>query len=444
MKKSALFATILMLAVAAQAQTYEDIRNKMLLRQYKQAKEDIDKRMTNAKFASKADAFILKTAVYAALAMDSATVGTPQGDQLLSEAEAAFAKYKEMDAPNLDLVKDLTYKEGPINLYSALFNRAYKDYQASKWEPSFNTFKKVMELSDVLAAKQLLNSPVDTTVLILTAYTGENANKKDEAYTYYKRLADARVAGNGNEFIYRFMVLNSFQKNNMADFEKYKAMGKEFYPSSEYFTYDKTDFAVGLSESFDSKVKAMEEVIAKEPNDYKANVTLAQVLFDTLHPKEGGVPPANAEELEGKMVASLQRASTAKPDDEIVHLVLGDHYIDKADKINDARAKHVEEMKKRTKPGAQPSKEDVAKRDALDKQYADAFDKAREPYEKAAVLLAAKSTLTGSQKQQYRKVAGYLGDIYNYKKTQAKGNQADIAKYTAESKKWNDLYDTLR
>ena len=116
----------------------------------------------------------------------------------------------------------------------------------------------------------------------------------------------------------------------------------------------------------------------------------------------------------------------------------------RADKINDARAAHVQDMKTRTKPGTQPSKADIAKRDELDKAYADAFDKAREPYEKAAAIMAAKvDKLTGSQKQQYRKVAGYLGDIYTYKKAQAKA-PADQAKFTADAKKWNDLYDTLR
>ena len=148
--------------------------------------------------------------------------------------------------------------------------------------------------------------------------------------------------------------------------------------------------------------------------------------------------------MEGRLIGALTKAAAAKPDDELVWLVMGDHFIDKADKVNEARSAHVQDMKTRTKPGTQPSKTDIAKRDELDKAYADAFDKAREPYEKAASIMAAKlDKLTGSQKQQYRKVAGYLGDIYTYKKAQAKA-PADVAKFTADAKKWNDLYDTLR
>lgn len=441
MKKTAFVVTMLMLAAFVRAQSYKEISDKLLLNQYKQAKEDLDKRMTNAKFISKPDAYILKTAVYAGLALDTANA---EREQMISEAEAAFEKYKEMDGPAYPLVKDLIYKNGPINLYSALFTKGYKDYEANRYEPAYQTFQKVADLSDLLAANQLLNSAVDTTVLILTAYTAENSGHKEVAAKYYGRLADSKVSGPANEFIYRFLVLNSFQKNDMASFDKYKAMGKELYPKSEYFDYDKTDFAVGLSESFDNRIRAIEDVLAKDPSDYKANLTMAQLVYDTLHPRgDGSVPPANAEALEAKMVTSLERASVAKPDDELVFLVLGDHYIDKSDKLNDARAAHVEDMKKRTKPGTQPSKDDIQKRDELDKKYGEAYDKARVPYEKAAAILAGKASLSGSQKQQYKKVAGYLGDIYNFKKAQAK-NPADVKTYEAESKKWNDLYESLR
>jgi hypothetical protein len=441
MKKTVFFVTMLTLALFATAQSYKEVSDQVLLNRYKEAKEELDKRMTNAKFISKPDAYILKTAIYAGLSMDTLN---PQKEQLLSEAEAAFLKYREMDGPNYPLIKDLVYKAGPVNLYSSLFTKAYKDYEASRWQPAFETFKKVADLSDILGANQLLNSPVDTTVLILTAYTAENSNHRDEAAKYYARLAEHRVAGAGNEFIYRFLVLNSFEKNDMAAFEKYKALGKQLYPKSEYFDYDKTDFAVGLSVSFDTRLKAIEDVLAKDPSDYKANLTLAQLVYDTLHPRGDGVPPANTAELETKMINSLEKAATLKPDDELPYLVLGDHFIDKSDKLNDLRAAHVEDMKKRTKPGTQPSKADIQKRDELDKEYGDAFDKARVPYEKAAAIFAAKQqSLSGSQKQQYRKLAGYLGDIYNFKKAQSKV-PADAAKYTAEAKKWNDMYESMR
>jgi hypothetical protein len=86
----------------------------------------------------------------------------------------------------------------------------------------------------------------------------------------------------------------------------------------------------------------------------------------------------------------------------------------------------------------------VAKRDALDKEYAETLDGAREPYEKAAAILAAKDHLEMRDKQQYKKAASYLADIYANKKVNAKGKPADQAKYAAEEKKWNDVYDSIK
>ena len=107
-------------------------------------------------------------------------------------------------------------------------------------------------------------------------------------------------------------------------------------------------------------------------------------------------------------------------------------------------AAHADAMKARTKPGAMASKEDIAKRDLLDKQYGDALELERAPYEKAAALFAKKATLTRIEKQQYKNLAGKIADVYTIKKAQAKGKPADQAKYAAEEKKWNDLYEAIK
>jgi hypothetical protein len=156
------------------------------------------------------------------------------------------------------------------------------------------------------------------------------------------------------------------------------------------------------------------------------------------------VQPANAAELEAKMIKTLNNAATLKPNDELPYIYIADHFINKSIAINDEREAHAADMKKRTKPGTQASKEDVAKREALDAKYLGALELARDPYEKAAAIFAKKEKLTGQDKQQYKKVAGYLGEIYGGKKNKARGNAADFAKYTAEEKKWNDVYDSIK
>lgn len=444
MKKFLLLSTIILFALLVQAQNYESIKNLMILQQYKKAKGDLDKGMTNTKFASKPEAYILKTAIYAGLAMDSTVKGTPAGDQLITEADAAFTKYREMD-PSLALINDPLYQNGPINIYSALFSSGYKDYENKNWLTGFQKYKKVVEYSDLLIAKKIINIPADTNSLLLAGITSESAGLKDDAAIYYGRMADLKVTGTGFEAIYRFMVNYYATKKDDANFEKYKAIGKELYPGNEFFTYDKVDFAVGLEEDLNKKIKSLEETIEADPSNYKATRLLGEIIYDTLNShKEGAVLPSNAAELETKMINAFMKAAALKPGDELMYIYIGDHFVNRSIKANDAREAHTADMKKRTKPGAAASKEDIAKRDALDAEYGAILDKAVEPYEKVAAIFAKKEHLTGQDKQQYKKVTGYLGDIYQNKKIRAKGKPADQAKFEAEKKKWDDVYDSIK
>ena len=416
MKKIIFTVTILLLAFYLKAQSYDDIKQFMMLGQYKKAKEDVDKRMSNSRFASKPEAFILKATIYSTLAADSAVQNTPEGAALLDESEAAFAKYLEMD-PGQSLVKDPVYKGAAINIYSNLFSMGYKNYEAKKWDEAFKTFKKVDHYSGILIKNEFLNTQLDTNVVILAAITAESSNNKEDAAKYYSRLADAKIAGPNYESIYRFLVTHFFTTKDMEKFDKYKSLGKQLYPDSEFFTYDKTDFAIGLEENFEAKMRALEDVLAKDPGNYKANLSMGQIIYDTLNSKEeGATPPANAEELEKKMVAAFNKAGEAKPDAELPYLVIGDYFVMlKADKVKKS-----------------------------DKKYGEYLEAGREPYEKAAAILAKKSELSASDKQQYKKAAGYLEDIYNYKKEQAKAKPAEAAKFAAEAKKWGDLYQSIR
>ncbi len=445
MKRMFLLAAMSLTAYIAGAQNYTQIKNMLAINQYTKAKEEFDKAMPNAKFAAKAEAYILKAAIYAGLAMAEENKSKPSGEQLTTEADAAFAKYKEME-PELSLVTDPVYQNGPINLYSSYFSSGYTDYTAKKYQAAYPKFKRAVELSDLLMTKKILPGTLDTNVLILAGITAEQSGKRDEAAAYYGRLADNKIIGDGFESVYRFMVSHSFEKKNMEAFEKYKNYGKELFPKSEYFNYDKVDFAVGLAEGFNNKLKAIDEVLATDPGNYKANQILGELIYDTLNPRDDhAVIPENYPELEKKMLAAFTKSAAAKPGTENPYLYMGDHFINKAVKANEEREAHVKAMQARTKPGTKSSPEDIKKRDELDKKYGEALEASREPYEKAAEIFAAKTTqLSLRDKQQYKKAVSYLSDVFAYKKVQAKGKPADQAKYAAEEKKWNDRYESIK
>ena len=444
MKKILLFLSVCLAGFVADAQSYESIKNMVILTQYKKAKEDLDKAMGTAKFASKPEAYILKTVVYAALSMDEETKNTPAGDQLTVDGDAAFKKFKEMD-PSMSLMSDLVYQNGPVNLYSSYYSSGYNDYSGKKWDAAFAKLKKAVTYSDLLIDKKILNVSIDTNVLILAGITAEKSNHKDEAAGYYSRLADKKIIGDGFESVYRFLVSFYFGKKDYNSFEKYKAIGQELFPKSEFFFFDKIDFAVGLETSLPAKIKAVEEVLATDPNNFKANEWMGEIIYRAFNPLKDDAPESfDSAAMESKMINAFNKAGTIQPDSIDAFLYLGDHFYNKSEKINEQRTAHVADMKKRTKPGTMASKEDIAKRDLLDKQYGEALETERIPYEKGAAIFAVKTNLTIREKAQYRNLSGKIADVYTFKKIQAKGKPADMAKYEAEEKKWNERYESIK
>ena len=196
-------------------------------------------------------------------------------------------------------------------------------------------------MSDMLIQQKLMSVTVDTNSLILAGVTAESSKHDDDAAKYYARLAEIKLKDKEYESIYRFLVNHSFRKNDMASFEKYRKLGKELYPTSEFFDFDKVDFAVGLEETLPAKIKAVETVLASDPNNYKANYLLGGLIYDTLNATEGAPLPSNYAELETKMINSLQKANELNPTAENPLIYLGGHYINKSKRINEDRKKHA-------------------------------------------------------------------------------------------------------
>ena len=449
MKKSLLVSLSIFLTITGWSQNYDPVKTLVMINQLDKAKTDLDKSFTNAKYTAKPEAFILKTAVYASVANMDGKKDTPAAAQLVEEADAAFTKYRELD-PALSLISEPIYQNGIIMLYSNYYSFGYSDYNNKTYDKALGKLKKAILYSDLLIKQKVLTSTLDTNVLILAAITAETGGYKDEAAAYYTKLADAKVGGDGYEGVYRYLVTYHFGKKNMEGFEKYKKLGKEVFPKSDYFDFDKVDFAVGLVNTFTEKLAAIDEVLASDPTNFKANQVLGEIIFDTLNPRdEGMVLPENYNELEKKMIDAFSRSSKARPDYEIPLLYVGDHYINKASRVEEKRNKHAQDMKARTKPGTMASKEDVAKRDALDKEYGDTMEGAKEPYLAAAAIFADRATkgeLETRDKQQYKKVTSYLSEIYGLKKVMANKakNLADKAKWEAEEKKWNERYESIK
>ncbi len=426
------------------SQTLESIKTFALLGQMDKAKTEIDKAANNPKVMGKPEAHILKTAIYASISMTDENRNKPTGNALVQEADASFEKYKSMDPEMKKMSEEDLYKNGPINIYYNYYNQGLADYNDKKWESAIPKLEKAISYSDLLISKTMLTSPVDTNLLILTGFVAERANNVNAAVMVYRRLAEAKVTGADFEGVYQYLVRYYFTSKDLPNFEKMKTLGASLYPESDFFKLDELDFTVGLAESITDKMKALNEFIANNPESYKAHDLRWTYLYDTLASVEEGVVLPERAAWENDLLVSIKKCIQLKPGDVKNHQYLGNVYVLKKDQANEARVKFAEELQKRTKPGTKASPADIAKREQLDKEYQEAMERIIEPYTEAAKLYAGMSGLSARDKQQYKNVAGYLMEVYEYKQKRAAKDPAQAAKWGAEAKKWNDVYESIK
>lgn len=426
--KKTILPLLLFCTITVTAQTFQDIKNSYVLQQYSKAKTDIDKAMQDAAFIAKPEAYILKATIYSTLAYDAMKANPAQSELLTAEADAAFTKYKEKDS-YMQLLSDVIYQSGPSNLYMIYYSTGYNYYSQKNWNAALIKISKAVAYSDLLIQKKLMPAAVDTNVLVLAGITAENANKKEEAAIYYSRLADVRIAGEGFESVYRYLTSYYFGKNNMQLFEKYKTLGKSLYPSSAYFGYDKIDFVVGTVTGFEEKFAALQSLLKDEPNNFKANQVLGEIIYDELNmrfEKTGSI--GFNQQLETAMLAAFTKAASLQAGFVIPHIYTGDYFINKAVALDKDKTAATDAEKKRQLAAA----------------YGIALFAAKDPYEKVVAMYTAQKDMSKKDKQQYKKAVSYLADIASYKKRTSAAGSPEFIKWDAEEKKWVAAYDAAQ
>jgi len=450
MKK--IFAGLVTIALFASgsylnAQDIDGIKNSLVLKQYDKAKEDLDKALTKAKFAAKPEPYILQSSILAG--MMTLDANKDKVVALRNEAIGSYDKYLEMDAEK-KLVKDNFYINTPVAFYSSYFNEGIGFYNNKKWDEAAASFDATVKWSNFLKNEGIANIVFDTTAYLLAGASHQNAKHEAKAIEYFKTIADKKIGGNDNEFLYQFLVRHYFGVNDIAQFESYKKLGQELYPNSDYFKYSEEDFIMGMEDE-DAKAKRIEEKIAKDPSNTKLLETYGLTLFDELN-KEGEEKPANYAAKEAKMLDALDKVFQANPKNGRVMYYAGNHFINKSVLLNNQANEITEEIRKiqaaapvdpKTKKKPAPPADLVAKRTELQKQSAAEVDKGLPYLVKAIDGYQKHGDLSGIEKQEYKRCADQLiiihEDKYRSENDAAKKKklEAEIAKYTA-------LYESIK
>jgi hypothetical protein len=405
--KSILTALLMTISIGMMAQTIEEIRSMAGKNQWDKAREGVDKYLANEKNAKKGDGWFMKAQVYNGIARDSVFSKQYNGDPR-AEAFAAYKKYLEVEPKAL---------EGTMNQHSPLFDIAFgyqevatKGFNTKKFDEALAAFKNAEAVETYIVSKSFsygtFSFPAfDTQLYLNIAASAINAKKEDVAVEYYQKIADKKIRDKGFEEIYTYLVDYYDRKGDKANTDKYLAIGREVYPTNEYWC------EVGIKAIEDDKPKLFahyEKLLDGGPCDnYTARYNYSVEMYNYAY--VGEKPPADRPAIQKRIEEVLKKALEMKPDGVEANMLMVRHHF--------AIIKYLGEDYDAIK-GTKP--EDVKKKNEINtqinKKYDDAF-----PYITTLFnYYNGKTTLKSSEKGQFKVITSMMLEYWESKKDKVK------------------------
>ena len=413
MKKYLLLITLVSGSMLCKSQDLDNIKKLVLLTQYDKAKPDLDSYLANEKNAAKPEGWYYKAYVYTALGRVN-TKPVAESKSLFGSAFDAVKKYAEL-APNAPLTTE--EKNATVfNIYYGFYDLGVKTYNAKNFEESYNLFKKTLDVHDyihdhnITGYQGLKVSAHDTDVVWNLVVLANELKKKDEAFVYSKRIADAGLSDEKYSNLYDELVLKYKREGNAELFSKYVTLAKKFYPVDKaYWEGQEIDFALkGLED--EALMNKYEELTQKFPDNYTVfyNYGVELDKFLGTSAATGKDIPALKQKLEDLYKKAISLNSTIEANLQLASL----YY---------SRSYDAQEQAARIK-GTKP--DEVKLKNELIAKGKEQLNKCV-PYAEAAVkMLAELKEYKYSDKANYKLALEILGNA-----AKLNGNAAKAAEY---------------
>lgn len=413
MKKYCIMAMLLLAAVAGFSQSLDEINKYHVLGQNKKAKELVDKFLTEAKNAGKAEGWFYKGRIYNAVSKDS---GTSFADAVKLKLESfdAFKKYLQLDPKELSLKNDKYVWF--FDLYNGFFDIGAKEYNVKNYAGAYEGFKNALVVEDFTRSKNYdyngYKFPVlDTSLIQNTAMAASQAKDEASAIAYYRKLTDANVAGeqflNIYEYLCEYYLKNKDEANLKAMLEK----GRTLYPKEKYWIEVEVD-AVAKTGNKEALYAKYEELMKRYPEEYTWPYNLSVELFNELYTGEN--KPVNAVVMKAKLTEVLKTAIAIQGEKGAdARMLMTRHAYNDAYDYQDS-SKKIKGMKP----------EDVKKRNEAKAYFLKKIDECIPYAESVVAFYSAQATLKPVHKSNYKIVLDILSQLYT-----AKGDVKKAAEY---------------
>lgn len=216
-------------------------------------------------------------------------------------------------------------------LYGGVYNQGVADFKAKNYDASFSNFEKAIALSDLMN-KSMGASAMDTSAIVMAAYSAQNGNKIDNAVKYYQ-------IGLKNQFkeegIYKNLSEIYLSQGKQAEAGEVMNVGKKVFPNSNAFLIGEINYLLKEGKKQEALNK-MEDAARLYPD----NASLFVVLASTY---EGMKTP----DTDKKAIENYKKAIELDPTYFDATYNIAAYYYNKgADIINEANKLSLKEETK--------------------------------------------------------------------------------------------------
>lgn len=402
MRKLLLAILLVASATGVFAQKLDDVKEKIKNGKWDEAKEKIDKAMTDPKALSNSEAWFYKAQIYHNL---SKTNPDPTLASAALEAMKSYLKLEEKAAEGKrNLLTTFENHKTAFEIYTDYFKIGADSYNNKTYDKAFQNFEKAIETFDLLKQYNIITATFDTTSVLYAGVAAEQLKNKEAAVKYYSKLVDLKIPDTTYRGLYEYVISHYIAQKDDANAKKYLALGESVFPNYNMW------LAYELEMVGDDKSKRLakyEELMQKYPKNYELAIDYAIQYFNYTYSNE--TKPADYETRQVKLADAL-RAAGAIQETPLAHYLMSRH-------INNQIA-DLEETKRDIKG---TTAADVAKKKDIDAKISQKYEELFVSAQKAYDLYSAQTVpLKGTDKIYYKEITRDLIDYYQVKKNTAK------------------------
>jgi len=421
MKQAILLVAIALLVTSSYAQKLDKAKTLFKENKLTEARTEIDNFLAVEKNKANSDAWYTKAKIYVAIAADPAlktTVPDPRGTSFEAIKQYMTLESTIKDSTRRYLTMTIEGNQPLVDMYKGYSGDGATYYNANNFNEAYTSFTKTLEIFDYMAQKKMITYAFDTTTVLYAGISAEKASKPDDAAKYYGMIADRKISSQGFVEIYKWLADYYSKKSDMANSSKYIALGREVYPTDQFWDAYELDM-VREKGTKEELFKKYEQVIAANPTNHLFIFNYAVELYQAGYDNDIKKRPSNSKELIAKAADQLKKAIAINPEYANAQMVMGQLVYNEGVDINN--------INKEIRPpaGGKLKPEELKKKADLRKEVTAKFAESLPYFEKVEQILGSKGKLKMEEKQILKDAYDLIITIYENNE-----NKDKVAEYT--------------